>query len=349
MAKANWNEYDATAANNTVVDDIDISEGCAPSTINNAIREIMAHTRDVVDGTTALSRLIVDNIDINGTTIGHTSDTDLLTLTSGDLTVAGTVTTTGAIELGHASDTTLARASAGELTVEGNAIYRAGGTDVPVADGGTGASTHTANNVLVGAGTSAITSIAPGADGQVLTSTGSVWQSEAAAAGGKMLQVVSAFDDEYRTYSNTNYASPAEYTQLECTITPAATTSKIFLQVSLSCGVPYGQSGSSIAIIFKRDSTVIGSGDNTSRGSAEAEVHVANAAVSDWDANMHHLSGTFVDSPSSTSAIDYKVFIYAAHGTGTNKTAIANSGGYNYGNAEQQVGASTLTAIEIGA
>jgi hypothetical protein len=57
--------------------------------------------------------------------------------------------------------------------------------------GGTGAATHTANNVLIGAGTSAITSIAPGADGQVLTSTGSVWQSEAAAAagGGKLLQV----------------------------------------------------------------------------------------------------------------------------------------------------------------
>jgi hypothetical protein len=45
-----------------------------------------------------------------------------------------------AIELGHASDTTIARASAGNITVEGNAIYRAGGTDVPLADGGTGAS-----------------------------------------------------------------------------------------------------------------------------------------------------------------------------------------------------------------
>ena len=60
-------------------------------------------------------------------------------------------------------------------------------TDVAVAHGGTGASTHTANNVLVGAGTSAITSVAPGADGQVLTSTGTVWQSEAAAGGGDVV------------------------------------------------------------------------------------------------------------------------------------------------------------------
>jgi hypothetical protein len=44
------------------------------------------------------------------------------------------------IELGHASDTTLARSGAGDVTIEGNAIYRAGGTDVPLADGGTGAS-----------------------------------------------------------------------------------------------------------------------------------------------------------------------------------------------------------------
>ena len=58
------------------------------------------------------------------------------------------------------------------------------GTDVAVAHGGTGASTHTANNVLIGAGAGAITSVAPGADGQVLTSTGTVWQSEAAGGGG---------------------------------------------------------------------------------------------------------------------------------------------------------------------
>jgi len=48
--------------------------------------------------------------------------------------------TTGTIELGAAADTTLSRASAGDVNIEGNLMYRAGGTDVPVADGGTGAS-----------------------------------------------------------------------------------------------------------------------------------------------------------------------------------------------------------------
>lgn len=43
------------------------------------------------------------------------------------------------VNIGNA-DTTLARSGAGDITVEGNAVYRAGGTDVPLADGGTGAS-----------------------------------------------------------------------------------------------------------------------------------------------------------------------------------------------------------------
>ena len=46
-----------------------------------------------------------------------------------------------AVNIGHATDTTVSRASAGDLNVEGNIVYRAGGTDVAVADGGTGAST----------------------------------------------------------------------------------------------------------------------------------------------------------------------------------------------------------------
>ena len=89
-----------------------------------------------------------------------------------------------AVNIGAASDTTLARASAGNLTVEGNAIYRAGGTDVPVADGGTGRSTLTANYALLGDGTSAVQMIAPGTSGNLLTSNGSTWASTTPAAGG---------------------------------------------------------------------------------------------------------------------------------------------------------------------
>ena len=53
------------------------------------------------------------------------------------------------IELGHASDTTITRASAGDIAVEGNTVYRASGTDVAVADGGTGLSAVAKGSVLV--------------------------------------------------------------------------------------------------------------------------------------------------------------------------------------------------------
>jgi len=83
--------------------------------------------------------------------------------------------TAGTIELGHASDTTLSRSSAGNMAIEGNVVYRAGGTDVPVADGGTGVSSLTAYAVICGGTTTtgAVQSIAGlGSSGQVLTSNG---------------------------------------------------------------------------------------------------------------------------------------------------------------------------------
>jgi len=77
-----------------------------------------------------------------------------------------------AVNIGHATDTTITRTGAGDIAIEGNAVYRAGGTDIPVADGGTGASTLSANGVLLGQGTSAITATATGTAGQLLTSNG---------------------------------------------------------------------------------------------------------------------------------------------------------------------------------
>ena len=92
------------------------------------------------------------------------------------------------------------------------------GTDVAVAHGGTGASTHTANNVLIGAGTSAITSVAPGADGQVLTSTGTVWQSEAVAAGGGVVKVTYFTPSSFDVASHST-STPSESSSIAITMT----------------------------------------------------------------------------------------------------------------------------------
>ena len=55
---------------------------------------------------------------------------------------------------------------------------------LPVDNGGTGATTLTANNVILGNGTSAPLFVAPSTAGNVLTSTGSTWASTAPAASG---------------------------------------------------------------------------------------------------------------------------------------------------------------------
>lgn len=54
-------------------------------------------------------------------------------------------------------------------------------TALAVASGGTGAASFTANNVLLGNGTSALQVVAPGTSGNVLTSNGTTWQSTAAS------------------------------------------------------------------------------------------------------------------------------------------------------------------------
>jgi hypothetical protein len=52
--------------------------------------------------------------------------------------------------------------------------------NVPIANGGTGASTLTANSVLLGNGTSTLQAVAPGDYGNILTSDGITWASEVA-------------------------------------------------------------------------------------------------------------------------------------------------------------------------
>jgi hypothetical protein len=64
------------------------------------------------------------------------------------------------------------------------------GSALPIASGGTGATTLTANNVILGNGTSAVQFVAPGTTGNVLTSNGTTWTSTAGASFATPLTVV---------------------------------------------------------------------------------------------------------------------------------------------------------------
>jgi len=70
---------------------------------------------------------------------------------------------------------TMSTQNANAVAITGGSIT--GITDLAVADGGTGSSTLAANNVLLGNGTSALQTVAPGASGNVLSSNGTTWTS----------------------------------------------------------------------------------------------------------------------------------------------------------------------------
>ena len=73
MSKDKVSEWSATASNNTDIGGINISEGCAPSGINNAIRELMAQVKDMQAGTDADNFVVGGNLTVTGTATGVTA------------------------------------------------------------------------------------------------------------------------------------------------------------------------------------------------------------------------------------------------------------------------------------
>jgi len=68
MAKTKISEFDSTPANNTDIDSINIAEGCAPSGVNNAIRELMSQLKDQQTGTSGDNFTVGGNLAVTGTT-----------------------------------------------------------------------------------------------------------------------------------------------------------------------------------------------------------------------------------------------------------------------------------------
>ena len=90
---------------------------------------LVADTADInggsVDGATlgtnsAITQAVIDNVNINGATIGHTDDTDLITLADGIVTVAGELDATTLDISGNADIDGILEADA--ITVDGTAL-----------------------------------------------------------------------------------------------------------------------------------------------------------------------------------------------------------------------------------
>ena len=114
------------------------------------IDSLVADTADInggtIDGVTlgtnsAITQAVIDNININGATIGHTDDTDLLTLADGIITVAGEISVT-TLDIGGTNVTS----TAAELNILDGVTSTA--TELNILDGVT--STTAELNILDG-------------------------------------------------------------------------------------------------------------------------------------------------------------------------------------------------------
>jgi hypothetical protein len=73
MPKNKVSEWSATASNNTDIGGINIAEGCAPSGINNAIRELMAQVKDMQAGSDADTFTVGGNLTVSSTLTANSS------------------------------------------------------------------------------------------------------------------------------------------------------------------------------------------------------------------------------------------------------------------------------------
>lgn len=149
MANTKISEFSNIPANNTEIDGINIAEGCAPSGINNAIRELMAQLKDFQTGSAGDDFTVGGTLSVTGavnlsTVLSVTNGgTGLTSLTAGDMLYASASNTlaklAGATTTGSVLLSGTVAPSWGKVPLTTHVT----GT-LPIANGGTGATTATA-------------------------------------------------------------------------------------------------------------------------------------------------------------------------------------------------------------
>jgi hypothetical protein len=186
--------------------------------------------------------------------------------------------------------------------------------------------------------------IATGSSGQVLTSggAGAAPSFAAAAAGGKVLQVVSSV---YTGTATSTSTTPAAVSGFSAAITCSATSSKVLVHVSTFLG---GVQNVYLAMILKRNGTEIGSGTGASGSRTNAFIagSFQNEGSQPW--KILPASKTFLDSPSSTSALTYQMYLARSYGSAGPVNLNASSK-YADNQSYIQYMSSTITLMEIGA
>ena len=155
--------------------------------------------------------------------------------------------------------------------------------------------------------------------------------------GGKILQVL-------QTVKNDTFSAAADVptfvTGLSVTITPSATSSKILVTACVSATNHYGENN--VSFTLQRDSTQLTCKGDTA-GSRQRATWQGNVTA---NAINNISSYTFLDSPSSTSALVYKVMGNTEY---TANSFYVNRSKNDTDNANHIRTSSSITVMEIGA
>ena len=246
--------------------------------------------------------------------------------TSGSVTLqAPAVAGTTVLTLPATSGTVVTTATS--TGISGSAITT--GT-VGVSVGGTGANTLTANNVILGNGTSAVQFVAPGSTGNVLTSNGTTWTSAAAGGGALQTQIFSSPGTWTKPSSCTqvrvtviggggtpNTASPAANAQggsggIVVAIAPVTGPVSVTVGSGVNSGAPGSTGGTSS---FGPAATATGGAVNNSNGSGSSTGTVLFSGNINTASSTGAISfGNIIGSVAKFAAAPASAYVYSVSG-----------------------------------
>tara|TARA_R100001086_G_C11730041_1_gene229410 strand:+ start:51 stop:560 length:510 start_codon:yes stop_codon:yes gene_type:complete len=150
---------------------------------------------------------------------------------------------------------------------------------------------------------------------------------------GKILQIVHAHKSDRQTFS-TSSGTYSDVSGMSATITPSSTSNKIIIMFNINTG---GQSGQRITYRLQRNGTNIARGDADS----SSQRGCFSSIVTSGNSQSEHQSYVFRDSPSSTSALTYKIQFESEGGTHIINNTRGGDGGSTY-----HVGSSNIMLME---